>query len=86
LKRLFKDLFERSNFEDDGIPTNPIDSQPFTTHVGRFDWDILLKAKNGGAAAEAKLPAPEHEAAADGGMAQQTEQQVEDPNLVFSCS
>jgi hypothetical protein len=30
LKRIFKDLFERQNFEDDGI----------------FDWDILKKNKD----------------------------------------
>lgn len=34
LKRIFKDLFERQGFEDDGI----------------FDWDILKKQKEQGAA------------------------------------
>jgi hypothetical protein len=54
--------------------------------TGRFDWDLLLKAKNSGAAGEAKLPAPEAEVAAEGGVAPQTEQHGEDPNLVFCCS
>jgi len=40
LKKLFKDLFDRSGFEDDGL----------------FDWDIILKTKNGG---NATSPVPD---------------------------
>jgi hypothetical protein len=36
---------------------------------GRFDWDILLKAKNGGAAGESKAAPPGDEAPAAAGEA-----------------
>lgn len=41
MKRLFKDLFERQGFEDDGI----------------FDWDILKKQKEQGSGFSAALAA-----------------------------
>lgn len=80
LKRLFKDLFERSGFEDDGESNDETYSHLLNT--GRFDWDILLKEKNNGAAGEAKLPAPEPVGAVNGGVPPPTEQHADDPSLV----
>ena len=53
LKRIFRDLFERSGFEDDGI----------------FDWDLALKAKADGTSGleGLKYGTPREGEAADGG-------------------
>jgi len=61
LKKMFRDLFERQSFEDDGV----------------FDWDIIKKQQaSAGADANVDLTAADIRAAGEGGLAANNTQDI----------